>query len=60
VPETKGRTLEEVAELFGDRVVLHMTADGTDIVEKDKDKTDEVLAGGVEVAAIHDEGSREL
>ncbi|KAL1899790.1 hypothetical protein Sste5346_002656 [Sporothrix stenoceras] len=56
VPETKGRTLEEVAELFGDRVVLHMTADGTDIVEKDKDKTEEVLAGGVEVATVHDEG----
>ena len=55
VPETKGRTLEEVAELFGDRVVLHMTADGTEIVEKDKDKTDEAVAVAVEAAAVHAE-----
>jgi len=33
IPETKGLALEEIGELFGDKVVLHMTADGRGIVE---------------------------
>lgn len=33
IKETKGLPLEELAALFGDEVVVHMTADGTGIVE---------------------------
>jgi hypothetical protein len=33
IPETKGLALEEIGELFGDKVVLHMTADGRGIIE---------------------------
>ena len=33
IKETKGLPLEELAALFGDEVVVHITADGTGIVE---------------------------
>lgn len=33
VPETKGLALEEIGELFGDKVALHMTADQRGLVE---------------------------
>lgn len=33
VPETKGLALEEIGELFGDKVVVHMTADQKGILE---------------------------
>ena len=35
VPETRRLPLEEIGDLFGDTVVLHLTADGHHIVEKD-------------------------
>jgi hypothetical protein len=35
VPETRGKPVEEMGALFGDEVVLHITADGRDLVEKD-------------------------
>ena len=34
VPETRGLPLEQIGDLFGDVVVVHLTADGHDIVEK--------------------------
>lgn len=34
VPETKQIPLEEIGALFGDEVVVHLTADGHHIVEK--------------------------
>lgn len=42
VPETKGKTLEEMGELFGDTVILHMTAEGT-IDEKEKGRLEETV-----------------
>jgi MFS family permease len=45
IPETKQMTLEEIGELFGDNVVLHMTADGNSIVEKDKIQDDYIPGG---------------
>ncbi|KAF2665415.1 general substrate transporter [Microthyrium microscopicum] len=36
VPETANLSLEEVGELFGDEVVVHLTADGHGIVETEK------------------------
>lgn len=36
IPETKQHSLGEIGELFGDKVVVHMTADGNAIMEKDK------------------------
>lgn len=33
VPETSNLSLEEIGELFGDEVVVHLTQDGHGIVE---------------------------
>ena len=33
IPETKGLPIEEIGALFGDVVVVHLTADGHGIVE---------------------------
>lgn len=35
LPETKGLTLEEMGDLFGDEVVTHLTDNGKGIVEVD-------------------------
>lgn len=40
IPETKGLPVEEIGALFGDEVVVHLTADGHWIVE-DKQGEDE-------------------
>jgi hypothetical protein len=40
VPETKGLPIEEIGALFGDAVVVHLTADGHGIVE-DKNEEDQ-------------------
>jgi hypothetical protein len=37
LPETRGLPLEEIGGLFGDTVVLHLTADGHCFVEKEQD-----------------------
>jgi hypothetical protein len=37
IPETSGLPIEEIGGLFGDEVVIHLTADGTGIVEEDPD-----------------------
>ncbi len=37
MPETTGKTLEEMGALFGDEVVIHFAADGTGLVEVDAD-----------------------
>ena len=34
IPETKGLPVEEIGDLFGDKVVVHLTQDGQGIVEK--------------------------
>lgn len=36
VPETGGLSLEEMGDLFGDEVIVHMTKDGHHIVEQEK------------------------
>jgi len=36
VPETSRLSLEEIGELFGDEVVVHLSADGHGIVEQQK------------------------
>ncbi|CAK7206968.1 hypothetical protein SEUCBS139899_009775 [Sporothrix eucalyptigena] len=36
VPETKNLSLEEIGELFGDEVVVHLSADGHHVVEAEK------------------------
>jgi hypothetical protein len=36
IPETAQLSLEEVGELFGDKVVVHLTNDGHGLVEGDK------------------------
>ncbi len=41
IPETKGLPVEEIGALFGDKVAVHLTADGQGIVE-DKAGYDEV------------------
>jgi hypothetical protein len=41
VPETSKLSLEEIGEIFGDEVVVHLTNDGHGIVESEK-------VGGVE------------
>ncbi|KAF2102097.1 general substrate transporter [Rhizodiscina lignyota] len=38
VPETSNLSLEEIGELFGDKVVVHLTADGHGIVEEEEVK----------------------
>jgi len=37
IPETKQIPIEEIGALFGDEVVVHLTADGTGIVEEGKE-----------------------
>lgn len=37
VPETKQLPVEEIGALFGDEVVVHLTADGHGIVEDGKE-----------------------
>jgi hypothetical protein len=39
-PETKGRTLEEIGEYFGDEVAIYIT----DFTEKEREKLDATLA----------------
>lgn len=35
IPETKGIPVEEIGDLFGDRVAVHLTAEGNDVIEKE-------------------------
>jgi hypothetical protein len=34
VPETRGKPVEEMGEIFGDKIDVHMTSDGRGLVEK--------------------------
>ena len=43
VPETKRLPVEEIAELFGDKVVVYMSADGLKTVAEKEDCTIKVL-----------------
>lgn len=54
IKETSNLTLEDIGELFGDKVVVHLTNDGTDIVEDvsssgsiDEPRSDEKKFNGV-------------
>jgi MFS family permease len=42
-PETKGIPIEEIGELFGDKVVAHLTEDGHGIVEESEDINETVV-----------------
>jgi hypothetical protein len=42
VPETSNLSLEEIGELFGDEVVVHLANDGHGIVEDEKPRLEEV------------------
>lgn len=52
VPETRGRPIEEMGMLFGENseIMLHMTSDGKDLVEK---------TGSVRVMEVEDTGTVE-
>ena len=54
VPETKQIPLEEIGALFGDEIVVHLTADGHDIVEKQLELSD------APVESVGDRGRREV
>ena len=45
IVETKGLPVEEIGALFGDEVVVHLTADGHGIVE-DKQVTEHIEDSG--------------
>ena len=45
LPETRGLPLEEIGGLFGDTVVLHLTADGHGVVEKNYEDVDTTAQG---------------
>jgi hypothetical protein len=49
IPETKGLPIEEIGALFGDRVAVHLTCDGENIVE---DKQDEVQVENSAVTTV--------
>lgn len=52
VPETRSKPIEEMGMLFGENseIMLHMTSDGRDIVEK---------SGSVRVMEVEDTGTME-
>ena len=48
-PETKGRSLEELAELFGDPVVVHLTtATDAERLEMDREIKNDLVAQQLE------------
>jgi cbb3-type cytochrome oxidase subunit 3 len=47
-PETKGKSLEELAELFGDPVVVHLT----DATEEEKLEMDREIKRGMNVEHV--------
>lgn len=49
LPETKGKTLEEMGDLFGDEVVVHMADDGRGFVETGGDLMESKVAADGEV-----------
>jgi hypothetical protein len=36
LPESAGKSMEEMGDLFGDEVIVHLTGDGTGLIEMDK------------------------
>lgn len=48
IPETRGRPVEEMGELFGDEVVMQLTSDGHVLVEK----TDGIALDHIEVIEV--------
>lgn len=47
--ETRGKTLEEMGDFFGDRVVVHLTADGRGVVEEEGN-TEAIMTGEKSIA----------
>lgn len=55
IPETKQIPVEEIGALFGDEIVVHLTANGHGIVEQDKAKNVLEERENVEMVAVqHD------
>lgn len=53
VPETTNMTLEDIGALFGDEVVVHITADGHGIVEiENMDEVKEAVVVHAEVNKV--------
>jgi hypothetical protein len=55
IPETTNMSLEEIGALFGDPVMVHLTADGQGIVENDNFKALAINADEGSVNHIEDE-----
>jgi hypothetical protein len=58
IPETSGKSLEEIGELFGDEVVVHLTQDGHGIIEGDKVAHASVALEGEKTSVVHAESMR--
>ncbi len=52
LPETSGLPVEEIGALFGDEVVVHLTADGHGLVEQEK-----MVANATQIEEIEDKHS---
>ena len=55
VPETTKLSLEEIGDLFGDEVIVHLTADGHGIVETGKVSDTNIpdAVHATEMGAVH-------
>ena len=51
IPETKCLPVEEIGALFGDEVIVHLTADGHGIVEEQMEI--KIAGEDVNVAEVH-------
>ena len=49
IPETKRLPVEEIGALFGDDVIIHLTADGHGIVEAEKELN---IIGNLELTKV--------
>ncbi|KFY68508.1 hypothetical protein V496_01030 [Pseudogymnoascus sp. VKM F-4515 (FW-2607)] len=59
IPETSNMSLEEIGALFGDPVMVHLTADGHGIVENDNFKSIGINADGTSVGHLEDKTKEE-
>lgn len=61
LPETKGKSMEEMGDLFGDKVVVHMSKDGNHLVDLKKELTNDPATDGLEnMGALKEPHSIEL
>lgn len=52
IKETRNLPMEELAGLFGDEVVVHLTKDGTGIVEENTDDKMAAIVGHTHVESL--------